>query len=220
MRRYAGPAAAVVVALSSSASVATAATCNQLHGTNLAKSRAVKIVKTRLHAGRSRYFGCVLPHGTAHPIGGPVGPDVGGYETTQHIDRLNGRFVAVTYSQSAGTETSDDSRVYNLATGRSYLFAHAFVSESESDYYDLGSAVRTILATKGRLVASYSRYVDNPDPNGDQLERATIAAFSATGKRRILDEGPASSVIEKSLKVVGRTASWTSGGRVKTYTLS
>ena len=205
--------------MSFSASVATAETCNQLHGKNLAKSRMVKIVKTRLHSGRARYFGCVLPRGTAHPIGGFVGPDIGGFEKTQHIDRLNGRFVAVTYSQSVGTETSDDSRVYNLATGRSYLFAHAFASENESDYYELGARVRAVLASRGRLVASYSRYEDNPDPNGDQIEHATIAVFSATGKRKILDEGLASSVVAKSLKVVGHTVSWTSGGVVRTYTL-
>jgi hypothetical protein len=216
MRRSIVSAVAAFAVIASSASVADAATCNQLRGKNLATNGKVKIVKTRLGKGRSRYFGCVLPRGTAHPIGRAFGLNLDGVDTSQSIDQVKGTFVVVTYSESYGTTTSDDSRVYNLATGKSYLFYNVFGSENGSDQYDLGSPVRKFLDDKGRLVASYL-HLPTTDQSSD-VKRVTITVFSATGKRTILDQAT-EALDAKSLKVVGKIASWTSGGMTKTYTL-
>lgn len=217
MRRFVLAAVAAIAVIASSASVADAATCKQLKGKNLAKNGKVKIVKTHLGQGRSRYFGCVLPRGRAHPIGGAFGLDLDGVDTSQSIDQVRGTFVAASFSENYGTTQSEESRVYNVATGKSYVFSYAFGSENGSEQYDLGFPVRRFLDPKGRLITSYLFEGPNDDQSAD-VRQATIAVFSASGKRRILDQA-SESLDPKSLRVVGKTASWTSSGKTTTYTL-
>lgn len=220
MRRLALTAIAALILIMASAAVAEAATCNQLPGRNLATNGKVKIVRTKLKGGRSRFFGCVLPRGTARPIGPLLGPDISGYDTSQTIRAIKGTFVTAELYGSVGetSSTYGQSSVYNLATGRSYVFDAQSSSEDGQEFYGLGQSERRFLNAKGQLIASYLAL--KVTDAGEESEVATIAVFSATGKRTILDRGPADTLAARSLKVTGRTASWTSGRNTKTYTLA
>lgn len=216
MRRSVISVVAAFAVIASSASVAHAATCNQLKGKNLAKNGKVKIVKTQLTKSRSRYFGCVLPRGTAHPLGAVLSYDPDGETDSQRIARVSGTFAEASISINYGTSQSDISRVYDVATGKSYDFYSVSGSENGSEQYDLGAPVRKFLDAKGTLVVSYLHDPTTDEPS--DVVRTTIAVFSTTGKRTILDQAT-EALDPKSLKVVGKIASWTSGGKTKTYTL-
>lgn len=209
---------AAVTLIASPVRVAEAAPvkCNKLTGKNLAKNGKVKVVKTRLTKARSRFLGCVLPRGTVRPIGPILGPDEGGGSSSQRITLIRGTFVTADFFVGVGqtSTTAGDSSVYNLVTGKSYVYDAQSSSEEGQQFYDLGQSQRTFLDAKGRLVASYIALDVQT-----QTETATIAFFSATGKRTILDQGPQGTIGVSTLKLVGKTASWTSGGATRTYTL-
>lgn len=219
MRRSVLLAFAAVTVVATPVGVAEAAPvkCNKLAGKNLAKNGKVKVVRTKLRQGRSRYFGCVLPRGTVRPIGPVLGPDADGLvSSSQSITLIKGTFVIADFFVGVGqtSTTASDSSVYNLATGKSYVYDAQSSSEEGQQFFDLGRSQRAFLDGKGRLVASYIALDQE-----SQTETATIVVFSATGKRKILDQGPQGTIGVSTLKLVGRTASWLSDGVKKTYTL-
>ncbi|MCW3015998.1 MAG: hypothetical protein JWO02_3090 [Solirubrobacterales bacterium] len=220
MRRFLPlPLAVVTVALIvSSVGAAEAATvkCNKLVGKNFAKNGKVKIVRKKLSRGQSRFFGCVLPGGAVRPIGPVVGPDQTGYDTSESIVSVRGTFAAVEIFGGVGQTamTFGDSRVYNLTTGKSYVYDEQSSSEEgqQSGKYGLGR--KSFLNAHGRLVGSYQAYSSD-----DDAKITSIVSYSPSGEATLLDKGDAAVVLAQSLKLVGTTASWTSGGVTKTATL-
>ncbi len=220
----AATAALLAVAAPGGAQAATTS-CRTLGGKDLARNGVVKVVRQSLGRGRSRLAGCVRPAGRVHGLSPVLGEDVGGFRETGSLQAVKGTFVIVKSSEIVGAGGSTRSRVIDVRTGRGYGFFAASSSEETSTFYPVGTppvvvqnlpgAVRAHLDGHGRLAVAYTG-ATNDDA---ATPTVVIAAFSASGRRTVLDQGAPGSVIARSLTLRGGVARWTSGGAPRTATV-
>jgi hypothetical protein len=173
--------AGLLLAAAPAASAATPATCEKLHGKDLAGSRAIRVVRLKLatiaprghNAGsedRSGLFGCSLPNGPAHRLAADGRSYFKGQRNTPvesaiaTVGTSAGRFVTVIETDDTLIgETFLTDRVVNAATPL-HLPEHVF---------------RPRVAVAGRA-----------DPDAAQPERDAGRSVSAAGSQRQPAHGP------------------------------
>jgi hypothetical protein len=236
-RRTVLPALALASCLVSTAPAGAAAPvvrrCAQAGTKKVLTTPALRVVSVRVdtvskknqaHIVGRDFYGCAGATGAAHKIGF-IYKD---YATTGSVKGMTAVDSGLTsFGQTAGTfiitrtRESDLSgnfaertyRVVDVATGRKYTFFHQLSGEEES--HDPAPPVTQRLDDSGRLAAILS----SPDDEGyadPPVGSSEVVAFSATGKRTVLDVAPIAAIPKASLTLSEGAVGWTNAGKAKT----
>jgi hypothetical protein len=192
--------------------------CQRLRGKDLAPARNVKLAK-RPNADSGRdLVGCVLPRGRVRT----VASSADFYTTTEgfSLEQVAGATVLVATSSNSQYTSTSSLFVFDLRSGRSYSIAHD--NEPLGSGPDPGStrAIAAFVNTAGQAVADLSA-ADSGPPGGPPFSgEAKIVGFSSRGRTTTLDTGTGDQMPARSLRLKGRTASWTHGGQPRSAQLS
>jgi len=230
--------AVAVLGLGAQAAPAKAAkTCRSVRGHQVLKTATVRVVSQRFRTiyrkGATqmvghRYLGCTLPQGKPYEVGRR-------YREYSFPGRTKGSPLvsgAVALGPSAGTfVVADDqqanltgdfaektNRVFNLATGGSYIFWHNLLGGQKKEP---APPSKILVNSRGQLAGIFvnpasSAPTDYSDPAPGQSE---VVTFSADGTRHVLDSGPTSALPESSLTLTDSVVRWTNAGQPKSATI-
>ncbi len=180
------------------AAAAKPARCDKTKGTELAHSAVVKVYKVK--SGPSyRYFGCAKPRGPVVALTKPFqGRDV-------KLVAAKGAYVAFTRTISG----RDTIAVVDARTGKK---RHGLYPPDEIEF-DVDPSTPQIGAARvnarGELVVSYIGLGDGSSTDSTVF----IYAFDLDYHDQLLDNGTSSKLRAKSIKLSGRTVSWTHARR-------
>ncbi|CAB4908735.1 unannotated protein [freshwater metagenome] len=230
-----GLAAAASLGTSTAASAATVPKrCSALHGRDLVPGNpAVRVVRVRVadrstDAGAERgdgvyghaYYGCTTRGSRVRRLGDAVrevlaGRTVG--STRFSLGRSAGTRVVVRsgYGTLMG-EGGAERRVVDVATGRGHAF-WAYDSQDD-DASTLPPIAATALDAAGRLVVVVAGEAPSGTSELPAGATAAVIAFTARGRRTIVDTGGAE-IVPRSLRLTGTVASWTHGPGTRTFDL-
>lgn len=178
--------------------------CDHTHGTELAHSTVVKVYKVK--SGSSyRYFGCAKPRGPVVAL-------------TQTFKRSDVKLVAAAGAYAAFTRTisgSDTIAVVDARTGRK---RHGVFPPSGIEF-DVDPATSQIGAARvnssGELLVSYIGLGDGSTTDSTVF----IYAFDNNYDEQLLDSGPSSKLLAKSIKLHNEDVSWSHNGVTRTATI-
>jgi hypothetical protein len=202
-------------------------TCNQLEGTNLVASTRIKVARLAVGHGRTLVLGCPLPHGLVREI------DVERRRTTRGVvyrdvfTALETRARILRYRDDNGfrfDHASEQLRVVNLQTGRSYVYYELPVGGASTTNCGFSYATntpppaRTILGADGRLAVMFTEgenHYDEPScyPHGGEV---VVAGFGPAGGLNVVDIGKLAEIPVRSLTLNGRAIGWTKNGIAST----
>lgn len=180
---------------------AAAKRCNQTRGSELAHSAVVKVYKVRVGSSY-RFFGCAKPSG---PIVALTQPFKG---NAVKLVSAKGAYVAFTRTiRGRDTIATVDARTGRKRRG---LFPPGDIE------FDIDPRTPQIAAARvnarGELVVSYVGLGEGATRDSN----IHIYAFDRTYHEQLLDSGPSSKLLAKSIKLRGRDVSWTHGGMTRT----
>lgn len=190
-----------VVALGGPDASAAAKRCNRTHGKELAHSTIVKVYKVRVGSSY-RFFGCARPSGPVVPLTQPFKGNA------VKLVAAKGAYVAFTRTiRGRDTIATVDAR-----TGRK---RRGLYPPGEIEF-DVDPRTPQIAAARvnssGELVVSYVGL-----GAGDTRDSTIyVYAFDRTYHQQLLDSGPSSKLIARSIKLRGRDVSWTHDGATRT----
>jgi hypothetical protein len=221
--------AGLLLAAAPAASAATPATCEKLHGKDLAGSRAIRVVRLKLatiaprghNAGsedRSGLFGCSLPNGPAHRLAADGRSYFKGQRNTPvesaiaTVGTSAGRFVTVIETDDTLIgETFLTDRVVNAATGhRLYTYLN---TSSDPALPSLAAPIRTLLNPSGTLVGLFPLL----EANGNQHTDRLVAFLTSRGQT--LDTAADGSIPAASISLKGSLVAWTDAGIAKSTSI-
>ena len=190
-----------VVVLHGADAAGAAKRCNQTRGSELAHSAVVKVYKVRVGSSY-RFFGCAKPSG---PIVALTQPFKG---NAVKLVSAKGAYVAFTRTiRGQDTIATVDARTGRKRRG---LFPPRDIE------FDIDPRTPQIAAARvnasGELVVSYVGLGEGETRDS----KIHIYAFDRTYHQQLLDSGPSSKLIAKSIKLKGRDVSWTHDGMTRT----
>jgi hypothetical protein len=131
-----------------------------------------------------------------------------------------GTFVIALDQQAnlTGDFAEKTDRVFNLASGRSYIFWHSLLGGTKKEPAPPG---KVLLNSQGQLAGVFvnppdSGPADYSDPAPGQSE---VVVFSADGTRQVLDTGPTGAIPQSALTFTDNVVRWTNGGQAKSATI-
>jgi hypothetical protein len=216
--------AAVAATFAQSAAAATPVTCRHAPGRTIAHNAEIKVTRFQqgpLATRSTRLFACALPNGRVRPITKTLRNDdpLGCHAEARS---LRGRYLLLTFGCDDPQGGDSTSVVVDGVTGKHlYRYDNYYVGDDYS-YFELRANKapvtldhdsRVLLSATGSLVVSYAA-VDPSD-----APETYIVAFDLHGRQTVLDHGLSTSVIARSLKLEGSTATWTSAGQDKQTTI-
>ena len=187
--------------------------CQRLRGADLAPARNIKLVEhANIYDGKN-LLGCVLPRGALRKVTYSVSSDSASVD--YEVRRLVGPVVLLETSDTDPLGGTSQVSVYHLRTGVEYTIASACVeygapgeecpNPPTEDHLDA-----TVLDRQGRSAIAAT--------SGDGTSRS-IASFSSTGVRSVLDSGTPAEIPASSLKLTGSTVTWTHAGQPRSAEL-
>ena len=140
---------------------------------------------------------------------------------TLRLRRHNGTWVAIEASFVSQFQSYGFTKIADAASGRGFsIYSYSGYSNSVPPPRRPDSPPITLsayfLTSDGRVVAAFTDYADQAETQATQVR---IVAFSSRGVQRQLDAAAPSSLSPGSLRLSGRTASWTHDGQVRTAQL-
>jgi hypothetical protein len=203
--------------------------CQKLHGPNLVHSSVIKVVRRRAKPHKDRrnahdLLACVRPRGKVYPVGGDGtetlgGTPVAGDDTT--LGATVGTFL-LTHDHSATQlpDTVDTYKVYNVRTGRHYVyFENTDSTPPQPRSASTPPPARVLLNRSGQLAGVFTDDGSDPRARYPDAGNALVIGFQANGRRRVLDRAPRAAIPPASLQVVGHTVRWTHAGTARSATL-
>lgn len=184
-----------------------ASACQRLHGADLAPARTIKLVERR-GAGWTRLVGCALPRGRVRTLGSSDGGSFGDFYAVRAVA---GAFVLLDQGYGSSDRTEERTSVVNIRTGRSHRIASlvALTGGATAEPSAHTTAPAAFINARGEAAAAVRV---EPTQAGSPV-RIVIAGFSATGRRTTLDEGSPDEIAVDSLRLRGRTVTWTHAGQ-------
>lgn len=200
--------AAAFAVLPASGASAAQKRCNQTHGTELAKSKVVKVYKVKTGSSY-RFYGCAKPKGPVIAL-------------TQSFKGNAVKMVAAKGAFAAFTRTigkEDTIAVVDARTGkkRHGLYPPSGIEfDVDPDTPQIGAAK---INEQGELVVSYVGLGDG----SSTADTVYIYAFDNSGdyydEGQLLDSGSSSKLSAKSIKLSGEAVSWTHDGKTRSATI-
>jgi hypothetical protein len=195
--------AALAGAILLPAAAATAAgptRCDRTHGTELAHSAVVKAYKVK-SAGAYRFYGCAKPRGPVVALTQPFkGKDV-------KLVAAKGAYVAFTRTISG----RDTIAVVDARTGKK---RHGLYPPDDIEF-DVDPQTPQIGAarvnTQGELVVAYIGLGDGASTDSTVY----IYAFDSDYHEQLLDSGTSSKLSARSIKLSGKSVTWTHDGATR-----
>lgn len=170
------------------------------------------MVKVVEHGNESKGFVdvCVPPNGRVRLAGSAYDATIQGLYSIKVI-ALAGTWVALEFTSVIdfhGSEISDE--VFDAKSGRSYRFFEAAVPEGPGFEDIPATAVlgSFVLNRFGQLALALTNE-----------GKAQIVGIEPSGRRRVLDSGPASQLPPASLQLKGHTVQWVDAGITHSATL-
>jgi hypothetical protein len=194
-------AGAVLLVSTATAQAAKTSRCNTAHGQDLAHNAVVKVYKKR--SGRTfRYYGCARPRG---PVVALTQPFTG---NRVKLVASAGAYVAFTRTiRGSGTIAVVDAR-----TGRKRLGLYP----PGGIEFDIDPATPQIGAARvnvrGELVVAYVGLGEG----GTTDSTIHLYAFDSRGHQQLLDRGPSSKLLMRSIRLKGEDVRWTHDGVTRT----
>jgi hypothetical protein len=201
MRRFIVPIVMFLLAVPSADAAAAPLRCNKTHGKELAHSTVVKVYKVK--SGKNfRFYGCAKPRGPVIAL-------------TQKFSDKQVKLVASAGAYVAFTRTiqgSDTIAVVDARTGRK---RHGLFPP-EGIEFDVDPATPQIGTARvnltGELVVAYVGLGEG----GTTASTIHLYAFDSAGHEQLLDRGPSSTLLMKSVKLSGEDVSWSHDGVTRT----
>jgi hypothetical protein len=140
---------------------------------------------------------------------------------TLRLRRHNGTWVAIQASFASQYESYGFTKIADAASGRGFsIYNYHGYSTNIPPPRPPDTPPITLstyfLTSDGRVVAAFTDYADQTKTQATQVR---IVAFSSRGVQRQLDAAAPPSISPNSLRLSGRTASWTHDGQVRTAQL-
>jgi hypothetical protein len=197
-------AAAALLGVAPAAQAKGALRCNHTHGTELAHSAVVKVYKVK--SGSSyRYFGCAKPSGPVIAL-------------TQTFKKNDVKLVAAAGAYAAFTRTISGSDTIAVVDARTGKKRHGLFPPSDIEF-DVDPATPQIGAARinssGELLVAYIGLGDGSTTDSTVY----IYAFDKNYNEQLLDSGPSSKLLAKSIKLHNEDVSWTRDGATRTATI-
>jgi hypothetical protein len=170
------------------------------------------MVKVVEHGNESKGFVdvCVPPNGRVRLAGSAYDATIQGLYSIKVIE-LAGTWVALEFTSVIdfhGSEISDE--VFDAKSGRSYRFFEAAVPEGPG-FEDIPAT-----AVLGSFVLNRFGQLALALTNEGKTQ---IVGIEPSGRRRVLDSGPASQLPPASLQLKGHTVQWVDAGITHSATI-
>jgi hypothetical protein len=184
--------------------------CQRLKGKDIAPAPKVKLVRRRNEELGTDLRGCVLPRGRVHLVA--LSSNLETSWDDYRVVQVAGRFVLLETTHSDQYASATNTLVFDLRTGRTYGIAHdcARIGSYTCDG-PRTTAAAAFVNRRGQAAAAIV-------PVGG--DTTTIAGFSSRAQRTDFDSGLSVDIPASSLRLEGRTVSWTHSGEERTATLS
>jgi hypothetical protein len=197
MYRFIIPIVACLLALPAADAAAAPLRCNKTHGKELAHSAVVKVYKVK-SGNQFRFYGCAKPRGPVVAL-------------TQRFKGNAVKLVASAGAYVAFTRTiqgSDTIAVVDARTGRK---RHGLFPPDGIEF-DIDPATPQIGAARvnltGELVVAYVGLGEG----GTTASTIHLYAFDSRGHEQLLDRGPSTTLLMRSIKLSGEDVSWVHDG--------
>lgn len=187
--------------------------CEDLAGRTVAATASARVVSRPIHAGR-RYLGCVLPGGVVHPLGDARHGRSA--TTTLSVSAPTGRFVLVREHTRSARSDFAEGRVVDLGTGGGYPVYRDLDDGDDTGAQELSTAppVTWRLSALGVFAGVY------PDLADDYTRARSVRAFAEDGGQKLLARAAEPEIPTASLRLSGRTVTWTEGGVARAAVIS
>jgi hypothetical protein len=238
--RVAAVIALLALACAAAMSPATASgasrACGAMEGKTVVKTPSIRVV-SRTAPGRKRnepstttYYGCDRTTGPVRRLGDTAIRNPSGTnrrETTFGIVKTAGRFVLFSqFEQDSGGGTQQHSRVViDLRSGSRrevwrFVTLESTLCEEEGKAY-FPRPKQFVLGANGVVAGVYVPAQDDKFRECFTPSDASVVLVSVPGqsKLRELDRGPVADIPSRSLKLTGRTVSWTHGAERRSATV-
>jgi hypothetical protein len=195
----------------------------KLHGHTVLRTKRLRVVRRKNNDGGVDLIGCVFRKGRSRKLATTFNTDTS--SESARITRHAGTFVAIKETSGDQYHTSQDLRVVDVGSRRRYTAYLQVAAPGGGGFspHDQGvELARYLLNRRGQLAAAFETHPI--DQNGYTLPgsaptKTDIAGFSSRGKRRALDSGSPADVPAASLRLKGRTVSWTHAGQPRSAEL-